>query len=169
MNVGRGFGGSQFWAPKVKAVAPLRSATALQNLAEIAHAFASSRCICSGCIETFLEDCCEAVGGPADEVGDLGVADFDDALDPVGALDDVDGVETVGEATGAIANDLGNFAGLRVGNSVEDEVAAFCFGKKVFDAADAEAVFDGAAELFHLCDEFVDLFGLRDAGAGRGL
>src|SRR5688572_18263207 len=112
----------------------------------------------------------EGVGGPADEVGDLAVADFDDAHSAVGTEDDVDGEEGGGDAGGDGVDEVGDgFVDGGEGFAIEDEVAAFGVGEEGLDAADAEAAFDVAAEVFHFVDEGGDLGGVADDRAAGGL
>src|ERR1044071_2214431 len=66
-------------------------------------------------------------------------------------------------------DDFRCFASLSVRRPVDHEEPAFCLGKKILDATNAKATFNGTSKLFHLRDEVFDLFELGNARARRCL
>jgi hypothetical protein len=104
-----------------------------------------------------LKMLCENAGKPlrcpSDQIGNLPVANFDDAKLTIGPLHNIHGVEPAAKPLGAPANDWRHIACLSVRRGIENEVTTLSVGQKALDATHTKATLNDATKTTHVCND----------------
>ena len=92
--------------------------------------------------KVFRENSGELLRRPSNQVGNLTVADFNNAKLTISSLNNVHRVEPTPKALGTVANDRRNVTGRGVWHSVQYEVTALSIAQKTLNASYTKATFD---------------------------